>query len=131
VIYPSSSIKFAADSNILKMYLIFAEETLDNSLLSIPSALQLSYALLDAPSIYELHPMFLSLLLRMIEMVAETQHGEFTTRCKQGNHDTIVELSGHTNLRFYLSREHLEEIQAIYACICDNYATWRLRERKN
>jgi hypothetical protein len=128
--YPSNSKKFSADSNILKMYLVVAGETLDVSLLPVLPALHIRDALLDTSCVYELHPVFLTMLLRMIEMVAETQHGEYVTHCKQGNHDTIIELSGHTSLRFYLCRQNLEEIQVIHNYICDTYAAWRLKQRK-
>ena len=112
------------------MYLVIAGETLDASLLSIPPTLNIQNVLFDTSCVYELHPVFLAMFLRTLEMIAETQHGEYMMYCKQGNRDTIIELSGHTSLRFYLCRQHLEEIQVIHDCICDTYAAWRLRERK-
>jgi hypothetical protein len=131
VIHFSSSQKYVADSNMVKLYLVVAEETLDSSLLPVPPLLHTQDMLNKKASVYELEPVFVNALIRMIEMMAETQHGEFTMHCKQGNHDTIVELSGHTSLRFYIDRKKLEEIQAIHACICYKYATWLLEQAKN
>lgn len=130
MIHFSNSKKFVA-SNILKVYLVVAGETLDNSFLPVPPALHIQNVLNKTSSVYELEPVFLNVLIRMIEMMAETQHGEFITHCKQGNHDTIVELSGHTSLRFYLNHKSLEEVQAIHACICHRYATWLLEQTRN
>ncbi|WP_017314545.1 hypothetical protein [Mastigocladopsis repens] len=78
----------------------------------------------------ELHPVFSHMSFLLIETLSVTQHGEFITRSKKGNYETIVELGGHTSHRYHLDKKELEEIQQMYEQILENWIGWRVSRKK-
>ncbi|MBW4627869.1 MAG: hypothetical protein KME49_20765 [Brasilonema octagenarum HA4186-MV1] len=85
---------------------------------------------LEQPCLIELHPVFSHMSFLLIEALSATQHGEFITRSKKGNYETIVELGGHISHRYHLDHKELQEIQQMYEHILENWIAWRLSHKK-
>lgn len=83
----------------------------------------------EQSSLIELHPVFSHINFLLIETLSVTQHGDFTTRSKQGKYQTIVELGGHVSQRYCLTREDLKEIQQIYDQVLEAWIGWKLHLR--
>ncbi|BCL37378.1 hypothetical protein [Nostoc sp. MS1] len=79
----------------------------------------------------ELPPVFSHMNFRLMEILSATRHGEFVTRSKQANYETIVELGGYINHRYGLTQQEVEEINKTYNKIIEMCIAWRLANKKS
>jgi hypothetical protein len=117
--------EFLSSPDALKMQLKLGDPSIaDSSVVTIEKKGRQDIVRLQPDSI-ELHPVFSHISFLLIQSLAETGHGEFITRSKQGKFEAIVELGGHVSQRYLLTKKELEEIQQIYDQILENWIGWR------
>lgn len=117
--------EFLSSPDALKMQLKLGDASIAESPVVTIKKKGRQDIVLQQPDSIELHPVFSHISFLLIQSLAETGHGEFITRSKQGKFETIVELGGHVSQRYLLTKKELEEIQQIYDQILENWIGWR------
>ncbi|WP_414541983.1 hypothetical protein [Nostoc sp. CCY0012] len=106
--------EFIRNSHTITMHLKIKDHFLGTSPIVKPAAKEKPEFFPQPFYSVELPPVFCHMSFLLIETLAETQHGEFVTRSKQGKYETMVELCGHISHRYKLSPQELEEMQQLY-----------------
>ncbi|PLZ88006.1 hypothetical protein CEN44_16350 [Fischerella muscicola CCMEE 5323] len=123
MICPSNSHEFFNSSNTFKTNLCIENIAIEDSpFFAKPQPVKKDSFLTQ--HWYDLPPVFSHINLRVIEMLCETQHGEFTISCKKGNYEIIVETSGHVRQRYYLTKTEIEDLQKIYYQYTQVWIAW-------
>jgi hypothetical protein len=130
MICPSNSYEFFNSSNTFRTNLCIENIAIEDSpFFARPQPVKQDSFLTQCW--YDLPPVFSHINLRVIEMLCETQHGEFTISCKKGNYEIIVETSGHISQRYYLKKTEMEELQKIYYQYTQVWIAWWLSRQNS
>ncbi|ARV62152.1 hypothetical protein BZZ01_29125 [Nostocales cyanobacterium HT-58-2] len=122
--------EFLSRSDAVRMHLKFGDASTTGSPVDTVDKIRRRDFYPQPSYLIELHPVFSHVSFLLIQSLSETGHGEFITRSKKGNYETIVEVGGHTSHRYLLNKKELEEIQQIYEQISENWIGWRLSRKK-